>query len=107
LAWRLAQERNPHSCSPAWGLVEDALMVTTNYGIRPWTKGQPELPFGQATKEVNAHLAEYLDGHWRQKIQGFVNLGAYLGDWGLYLHARGPIVVQMNVAPGTFASPPT
>jgi hypothetical protein len=107
LVWRLAQERNPHSRSPAWGLLEDALMVTSNYGIRPWRSNEPEVPFGDATKVVNANQDAYLDDYWKQKIQGFVNLGAYLGDWGLYLHARGPIVVQMNVAPQTFATAPT
>jgi hypothetical protein len=106
--WGLARERDAQLRDRRSGLLGEALWVVNNYDT-PDADNPPSADEASATgvlKQVRGLAREFkLEprqlGQGR-KIQGVVNLGAWLGDWSAWLHAYGPIVANMMIEPEKF-----
>jgi hypothetical protein len=105
--WGLARERDYQTRDGRAGLLAEALNVVSLYSTprsnEPPTLRQVEqVPITPDLHRYARDFTKSPDEASLHKIQGFVNLGQYLGDYSAWLHAFGPIVVRVTIDRDSF-----
>jgi hypothetical protein len=99
--WGVARERDERLADGRARLLQAALLAANTYGIPYPGKPTPAVvAAGGMLGKIQQYALEFqgLQGHRDagiRKIQGIVDLGAYLGDVSAWLHAFGPVAVHM------------